>query len=128
MRMPVSPPFRGISTAINSRIALICGLGLFLGSGGLGWELHSGNAFAQPKKVAAPGPAKPKAKPQKPAEPPPPVPERHITIAKVNPESRSQALASAAKIDALVEANYARHKVQPNSPLSDEQFVRRAYL
>src|SRR5262245_8224266 len=77
-------------------------------------------AFAQPKK--------PDSKPKKPAEPPPPVAERTVTIAKVKPEARAAALASAAQIDALVEANYAKHNVTPNPTLSDELFARRVYL
>src|SRR5688572_11638295 len=77
-------------------------------------------AFAQPKKPAS--------NPKKLAEPPPAVAERTITIAKVKPEARAAALASAARIDALVEANYAKHKVTPNPILSDELFARRVYL
>jgi hypothetical protein len=32
------------------------------------------------------------------------------------------------KIDELVEANYKAKKIEPNAPVSDEVFVRRAYL
>lgn len=83
------------------------------------WDSTVRDVQAQSKK-------KPAAK--KPAEPPTPVPKRLVTIAKVDPNTRTQVLASAAKIDKLVEDNYAKHKVQPNALTSDEQFVRRIYL
>lgn len=38
------------------------------------------------------------------------------------------ALESAARIDQLVEANYAKTNTKPNAPTSDSQFVRRIYL
>jgi hypothetical protein len=65
---------------------------------------------------------------KKKVEPPPPVPTRHITIDKVDPALKPAALASAAKIDKLVAANYSKHTVRPNELTSDEQFVRRVYL
>ncbi|MDX1945925.1 MAG: DUF1549 domain-containing protein [Pirellulaceae bacterium] len=55
-------------------------------------------------------------------------PTRKIEIAKVNPETAERTKLAAAKIDSLVEANYARHQITPNPPTSDEQFVRRVYL
>src|SRR5687768_4468787 len=62
-------------------------------------------------------------------EPPAPPPAmRPVVIAKVDINAREQALAAAARIDRLVEANYAKYKVQPNPAASDEAFVRRAYL
>ncbi len=67
-------------------------------------------------------------KPAKPPEPPVPVPERKVVVAKVAPDARRTALSSAAHIDSLIEKNYAKYKVTPNAPLTDEQFVRRAYL
>lgn len=76
-------------------------------------------AFAQAK-----GKAKPKAKP----EPPVPVPTRRITIDKVDPATKTQILASAAKIDKFVDANYAKTRTTPNAMANDEQFVRRVYL
>lgn len=85
------------------------------------WEVDSNTALAQQKK----GAGKPAAKK---VEPPPNVPERRVTIAKVDPNTRATVLASAAKIDELVAANYAKHKVEPNAAMSDEQFVRRIYL
>ncbi len=42
--------------------------------------------------------------------------------------SEPDARASAAKIDALLAADWQRHEVQPNPPASDEVFVRRIYL
>lgn len=68
-----------------------------------------------------------KAPPKKP-EPPVHIPERKIRITAVNPATRSSALASAAKIDGLMDANYKKFKVTPNPIASDEQFVRRVYL
>src|SRR5688572_13507152 len=88
---------------------------------GLIVSVLGGVAYAQkanPKRAAA----------KKPEEPTPPPPMRTVTIAKVDPNTREQTLAAAAQIDKLVEANYARHKVQPNPLTSDEVFVRRAYL
>jgi len=75
--------------------------------------------WAQSKKAA---------KAAKKPDPPPPVPTRRIEIDKVDPSTRAAAVASAARIDQLVEKNYAKYKVRPNEPLTDEQFVRRAYL
>jgi hypothetical protein len=74
------------------------------------------------------GQSKKNTKAKKPADHPPPVPKRLVTIAKIDLNTRPQALASAAKIDKFVEANYAKHKVEPNPLISDEQFVRRIYL
>ena len=65
--------------------------------------------------------------PKKP-EPPPHVAERHQNVAKVEPSIRTAVLASAAKIDAMVDANYARFSIKPNSMTTDEQFLRRIYL
>ncbi|MBB02860.1 MAG: hypothetical protein CMJ47_09455 [Planctomyces sp.] len=57
-----------------------------------------------------------------------PVPMRSIRIAPVDDSQRLQVKRSARRIDELVEANYRKHKVQPNEMTTDEQFVRRAYL
>ena len=46
----------------------------------------------------------------------------------VDPKKFEHTLIAAQKIDALVAANYAQHKVNPNPKTSDEQFVRRIYL
>lgn len=67
-------------------------------------------------------------KPPKKVEPPPHVAERHQNVHKMEPRSRLAAAERAAKIDALVEANYKRHQIQPNSITTDEQFLRRIYL
>ena len=75
--------------------------------------------------LAANGP--PNKTPKKP-EPPPHVAERHQNVAKVDPGARAVVLASAAKIDEMVDANYGRHSTKPNSMTSDEQFLRRIYL
>ena len=58
----------------------------------------------------------------------PAAPSRQITIAKVDSTKASFVQSSAARIDALVEANYKKHGVEPNPNLSDELFVRRIYL
>jgi hypothetical protein len=69
-----------------------------------------------------------KKKKPKPPEPPIPVVERKVVVTKVNPETRRKVLDSAAQIDKLIEKNYAKFKVTPNAPLTDEQFVRRMYV
>uniref|UniRef100_A0A7C2JYR4 DUF1549 domain-containing protein n=1 Tax=Schlesneria paludicola TaxID=360056 RepID=A0A7C2JYR4_9PLAN len=76
----------------------------------------------------AEGQQRKKAAPKKPPEPPISVPTRKITIAKVDPNTRTQVLASAKMIDKYVAANHAKYKVTPNEKTTDEQFVRRAYL
>ncbi|MGC4002542.1 MAG: DUF1549 domain-containing protein [Pirellulales bacterium] len=55
-------------------------------------------------------------------------PQRSVKVAPVDPATASQVKAAAAKIDVLVEKNYAKHGVTPNATLSDELFVRRVYL
>ena len=80
--------------------------------------LSATDALAQGKKAA----------PKKKTEPPPPIPTRRIEIDKVDPAARSQALASATKIDQFVDKNYSKYNVRPNELTSDDQFVRRAYL
>jgi hypothetical protein len=89
---------------------------------------HSALAFAQGNKVNKPAASKAASKSPKKPEPAPHVPERHQTVAKINPATRNSAMAVAAKIDELVEANYALYKVTPNSLTTDEQFLRRIYL
>jgi hypothetical protein len=68
-----------------------------------------------------------KAAPKKP-EPPIIVPERKIRITPMNPNTRTKAVASAARVDQLIDANYKRFNVTPNPAASDEQFIRRVYL
>jgi len=65
---------------------------------------------------------------KKPPEPPIPVPTRKVVIDKVDPNAKSQVLASAKMVDKYVAANYAKYKVKPNAETSDEQFLRRVYL
>lgn len=91
-------------------------------AGILSSEIGVSPSFAEAKKAPA---AKP---PQKKYEPPAHVPLRLQRIAKIDPATRQEALAKAAKIDQMVEANYAKHKTTPNPMTSDEQFVRRIYL
>lgn len=66
-----------------------------------------------------------KSAPRKPTSP---VSQRSIHIAPVDPATLSQVALSAARIDALVEKNYTRYRIEPNELLSDELFIRRAYL
>jgi len=65
---------------------------------------------------------------KKPPEPPIPVPTRKVQIATVDGAAKPKVLAAAKTIDELVAKNYAKYKVTPNAEISDEQFVRRAYL
>jgi len=68
------------------------------------------------------------AKAPKKPEPPAHVPERHQRISKMDPATRMAAVARAAKIDEMVEANYARYQIKPNPMTTDEQFLRRIYI
>ena len=68
-----------------------------------------------------------KGQPKK-AEPPVHVPERRINIMKVASGTRLKAVASAARVDELIDANYKKFSVTPNPAADDEQFVRRVYL
>ncbi len=47
---------------------------------------------------------------------------------RVDAAKLASAKASAKKIDAMIRSAQLKHRVQPNPPLTDEQFVRRAYL
>jgi hypothetical protein len=58
----------------------------------------------------------------------PAAPQRQITIAKVDASKTDFVQTAAARIDALVEANYKKHGVEANPALGDELFVRRIYL
>ncbi len=55
-------------------------------------------------------------------------PTQSMQVARVDAARKSEARATAAKIDALVEANLAKHKLKPNEPANDYTFVRRAHL
>lgn len=92
--------------------------------GGLLWgHADPSAALAAPRSPLLWNRKKKKADP-----PPPPPPTRRIVIKPVDAKTKPRVLQSAAQIDKLVEANYARHKVTPNAPATDEQFVRRVYL
>ncbi|MCH7988389.1 MAG: DUF1549 domain-containing protein [Planctomycetes bacterium] len=57
------------------------------------------------------------------------LPPRFLVTSKdVDPGKLAGVLASAERIDRLIEANYKKHKVQPNPKTTDAQFVRRIYL
>ncbi len=89
----------------------------------LGWSLSEfgpATALAQQNKSGKSN--------KKKTEPPPPVPERKVKTTLVDSSSRAKVVASAAKIDSLIDANYAKYKVTPNPNASDEQFIRRVYL
>lgn len=82
-----------------------------------------GECFAQARR-----PNRPAANRPAPKEELPDPETRDIHIAKVDATALEARLAAAAKIDQMVERNYIKHGVEPNPPLTDEQFVRRAYL
>jgi len=87
-------------------------------------ELDPVIAKANPRRRAKPNPDK-KPAVTKTEE----VPQRFLVTSKgVEPTRLPQALASARKIDQLVEANYRKYKVKPNPKTTDAQFVRRIYL
>ncbi len=52
----------------------------------------------------------------------------HIELAPVDPKKRDEALKSAARIDAIVDAHLKRVGQQPNANSVDHEFLRRAYL
>jgi hypothetical protein len=82
---------------------------------------HPSDVQAQ-KGKRPPAKAKPKSK----------LPEREsgpvVKVVGVDPEKRSQALASARTIDKLINDDLAKHQIKPHELTTDEQFVRRAYL
>ncbi len=55
-------------------------------------------------------------------------PKQSMQVARVAAGRRSEARATAAKIDALVEANLTKHKLTPNALADDYTFVKRAHL
>ncbi len=77
-------------------------------------------------KELTPAKAEEKKKGEKKIEPP--IPKFVAKPKPVDPAKLSQTLASAKKIDSLVNANYAKYKTKPNNALNDYQFVRRVYL
>lgn len=66
-----------------------------------------------------------KTKPEDPYAHPP---RFDVESAPVDPARHAAALASAKKIDGLITANYAKHKITPMPPADDATFVRRIYL
>lgn len=68
------------------------------------------------------------AKKKTPAAPPIPVPTRRVNVDSVKSEHAARAIASAKMIDRMVADNYSKHKVRPNEPATDEEFLRRVYL
>ena len=83
-------------------------------------------ASADAAKVRELTPEPPKKTEDKKKEDPPP---RFLVKSKlVDTAKRKEMLRSAAEIDRLVTANYAKTKTTPNQKTSDEQFVRRIYL
>lgn len=77
---------------------------------------------------AADSPKGSKPQPAKKPETPVHIPVRKQVIDKIDPTTRPEALERAAKIDSMIEANYAKYKVTPNAMSTDDQFVRRIYL
>jgi len=94
--------------------------------------VESGSLSAQPRNKKRPTGRPAKKAPQK-KPPPSRLPEHEkkpaeIEIAPVDASRVDHVAAAAAKIDALVEANYAKHNITPNPMASNEAFVRRVYL
>ncbi len=83
--------------------------------------------LAQARKKAARAPAK-KTPPKPKIILPTDVETTEIEVAPVSPTQRDQAVASAARIDALIEAALREAGAVPNEMTTDEQFVRRTYL
>ena len=109
-----------MSVRCSSLLALVGGIAaLAVAFGGSLSDFGPSPVQAQQKK---------NAKAKKKVEPPPPVPERKIKTTLIDSSTRSKAVASAAKIDSLIDANYKRYKVTPNPVATDEQFIRRVYL
>lgn len=52
----------------------------------------------------------------------------HIEMAPVDPKKRDEALKSAARIDAIVDAHLKKVGQQPNATSADHEFLRRVYL
>jgi len=109
---------------LNTRFIYLLGVALLTASTGL-FAADKPAAKAAPAKAAAKAPDK---KDDKKKEEPPAPPMRKPTVTKVDPATRSQVIVAAATIDDLVKKNYERLKIKPNAALSEEQFLRRAYL
>ncbi len=103
---------RRLSVSALVALVLVCGWGVM--------DHGTSPVLAQANKNV-------KAPPKKP-EPAVSVPERKVHVTAVSTSTRPRALASAAKVDGLMDANTKKFKVTPNPTASDEQFVRRVYL
>ena len=77
-------------------------------------------AFAQKKKA----PAKKAPSTRLPTQ----APKSEVEVAPVSPRLQTSAIRSANRIDMLVEADLRKHRLKPNEPSTDEQFVKRIYL
>lgn len=55
-------------------------------------------------------------------------PKSDVEVAPVSPRLQASAIRSANRIDMLVEADLRKHRLKPNEPSTDEQFVKRIYL
>lgn len=91
-------------------------------------ELWPGVATTVPSAMAAPRRGRKKPAPPKSKLPTDVKVARRPSLPPVDSGMRDAVAASAAKIDALVEANYKKFKVEPNPMTTDEEFVRRIYL
>ena len=87
--------------------------------------LTQASADAARVKELTPEPPPKKTAEKKKEDPPP----RFLVKSKpVDPAKKADSLRSAAEVDRLVAASYAKHSVSANPKTSDEQFVRRIYL
>lgn len=84
--------------------------------------------LAQARRKNSRAPAKKKAPPRPRILLPTDVETTDVEVAPVSPTQRDRAVASAARIDALIEAELRRSGSEPNELTTDEQFARRAYL
>ena len=85
-------------------------------------------SLAQARKKTSRVPAKKKAPPKPKTLLPTDVKSTQVEVAPVSPTQRDRAVASAAKIDALIAAGLRKNGASPNELTTDEQFVRRTYL
>ena len=87
--------------------------------------LTQASADAAKVKELTPEPPPKKTAEKKKEDPP----QRFVVKSKpVDPAKKSDVIRSAAEVDRLVTANYAKYSVSANPKSSDEQFVRRIYL
>lgn len=106
---------------MNIRLILVCSLGLGLVcQGATAWGQAKGSS-----KKPAPPKNEPIKLPQAVLKTPT---EKVMKVAPVDRGKRSQVEEAAAKIDALLEASWAKYEVSASPNLKDEQFLRRIYL